>query len=131
MWIDGDHSYRGAKSDFDGFSPYLIPRAIVGFHDALHEFAGPIRVFVEDVLRSDRFGASGFVGSIAWSQYRPNEMGRYGSMKKNLARSAARLIPLVREGQPLHGPRKLLYKLNRGIIRRSLPDASRFVAQLD
>jgi len=130
LWIDGDHSYRGAKLDFDGFSPYLVDRGFVAFHDALHEFAGPIRVFAEDVLRSDRFGASGFVGSIAWSQHRPGASSRWDSMKKSLARGAERLIPFVSDERPLRGPRKMLYKLNRSRVPRSLPNVSEWIAQL-
>ncbi|MFZ0747124.1 MAG: class I SAM-dependent methyltransferase, partial [Terracidiphilus sp.] len=77
LWIDGDHSYQGAKADFDGFFHGMVSEGIVAFHDALHAFAGPIRVFVEDVLRSNRFGAAGFVHSIAWSQFRPNDGTQY------------------------------------------------------
>jgi predicted O-methyltransferase YrrM len=73
LWIDGDHSYQGAKKDLDGFLPHLVPFGVVAFHDALNAFPGPIRVFVEDVLRSDRFGPAGFVQSIAWAQYRPHD----------------------------------------------------------
>jgi len=29
LWIDGDHSYLGAKSDFDGFLPFVLPSGIV------------------------------------------------------------------------------------------------------
>src|ERR1700731_121849 len=47
LWIDGDHTYQGAKEDFDLFSPYLTDGAIVALHDTLHEFEGPIRVYVE------------------------------------------------------------------------------------
>jgi hypothetical protein len=68
LWIDGDHTYPGVKLDFDGFAPYLCPGAVIAFHDSLNAFEGPIRVFVENVLRNDRFGAAGFVHSIAWSQ---------------------------------------------------------------
>ena len=38
LWIDGDHSYPGAKTDFDGFFPYLTPLGVVALHDSLHEF---------------------------------------------------------------------------------------------
>jgi len=75
LWIDGDHSYQGAKQDFVNFMPHLSPLGVVAFHDALNNFPGPVRVFVEDVLRSDKFGPTGFVQSLAWAQYRPKSGG--------------------------------------------------------
>jgi len=33
LFIDGDHSYEGAKSDFDTFSQFVRPGGIVAFHD--------------------------------------------------------------------------------------------------
>lgn len=121
LWIDGDHTYNGAKTDFDGFFRHVNPGGVVAFHDSLHEFAGPIRVFVEDVLRSDRFGAAGFVHSIAWSQFRPGDGARFSKQRAALERAAAPLIPLLAdddhprrtEDKDLHGLKKLQYKLHR------------------
>ena len=118
LWIDGDHSYRGAKADFDGFIQHLLPGGVVAFHDALHEFAGPIRVFVEDVLRSDRFGAAGFVQSIAWAQYRPEDGARFRDARAALERKAAPLIPLLKDECELRGMRKLRFKLRRARVPR-------------
>ncbi len=116
LWIDGDHTYAGAKSDFDGFIRHLLPQGVVAFHDALHEFSGPIRVFVEDVLRSNRFGAAGFVHSIAWSQFRPDEGDLFNEQRATLERSAARLIPFLRDDKSLSGLHKILFKLNRSRV---------------
>jgi len=38
LWIDGDHTYRGAKTDFDGFFSHVAPGGIVALHDALNVF---------------------------------------------------------------------------------------------
>jgi hypothetical protein len=130
LWIDGDHSYPGAKSDFDGFFPHLLSNGFVALHDALHEFSGPIRVFIEDMLRSDRFGAAGFVNSIAWSQFRPEDGAAFRCQRSLLESAATRLLPFVIDGQPLHGPRKLFYKLNRSRIPRSLPRPQEWAAKL-
>jgi predicted O-methyltransferase YrrM len=119
LWIDGDHTYAGAKEDFDGFSPHLSNRAVVAFHDALHAFEGPIRVFVEDVLRGDRFGPAGFVQSIAWSQFCPAEGSSFAAQRERLTRRAARLLPFVAQGQPVQGLRKIAYKLNRSRVPRA------------
>ena len=118
LWIDGDHSYRGAKADFDGFAPYLIPGGVLAFHDALHEFAGPVTVFVEDVLRSDRFGAAGFVQSIAWAQFRPEDGAQFRAQRAALERAAAPLLPLLKDERELRGFRKLGFKLKRARVPR-------------
>ena len=131
LWIDGDHSYLGAKSDFDSFFPHVLPNGFVALHDALHEFSGPIRVFVEDMLRSDRFGAAGFVRSIAWSQFRPEDGPRFRRQRASLESAASRLLSFVVDERPLHGPRKLLYKLNRSRVPRSLPSPHQWAAILN
>jgi MMP 1-O-methyltransferase len=119
LWIDGDHSYEGAKKDLDGFLPRLVPGGVVAFHDALNAFPGPIRVFVEDVLRSDRFGPAGFVHSIAWTQFRPEDGHAFREQRSSLARRASRLIPFVKNGNELRGMAKRLYKLNRFLVPHS------------
>jgi predicted O-methyltransferase YrrM len=121
LWIDGDHSYTGAKADFDAFMPHLVPNGFVALHDALHEFSGPIRVFVEDILQSGRFGASGFVNSIAWSQYRPQDSSSFRALHEALEPVASRLLPFVAEDQPLYGLRKIRFKLARARVPRALP----------
>ncbi len=131
LWIDGDHSYRGAKLDFDGFSRHLVPGGVVAFHDALHEFAGPIRVFVEDVLRSSKFGPSGFVHSIAWSQFRPDDGERFASQRAALERTAARLIPFLHDERELHGLRKLRFKAVRSRVPRSAISPSDWASLLN
>jgi predicted O-methyltransferase YrrM len=116
LWIDGDHTYQGAKTDFDLFRRHLAPHAIVAFHDVLHSFEGPVRVFVEEVLPSDQFGPVGLCGSIGWAQYRPADGSRWREARRALARKAGRLIPFVRDGRQPRGLRKLGYKLLRGLV---------------
>ncbi len=116
LWIDGDHTYAGAKEDIDLFRRHLADGAIVALHDVLHTFDGPIRVFVEDLLGSDDFGPAGLCGSIGWAQYRPRDGARWRTARVALARRAARLIPLVQRGRELHGLAKLRYKLLRALV---------------
>jgi predicted O-methyltransferase YrrM len=131
LWIDGDHSYAGAKADFDGFARHVIPGGVIAFHDALHEFAGPIRVFVEDVLRSDRFGAAGFVQSIAWAQYRPEDGARFRTCRAALEQAAAPLIPLLKDERELRGLRKLRFKVRRSRVRRGAVLPKEWAAMLN
>jgi hypothetical protein len=131
LWIDGDHSYRGAKADLDNFLPHVVPSGFVALHDALHEFSGPIRVFVEDILRSDNFGPAGFVHSIAWSQFRPDDGVLFKNIRAALAPIASRPLPFVADDQPLHGVRKIRYKLARSRVPRSLPNLKEWSAILN
>ncbi len=95
LWIDGYHTYAGAKQDFDLFLPFLVEGAIVAIHDTLHEFEGPIRIFVEEMLRSDKFGPAGFFHTIGWAEHRPSDGARFRAGRERLARRAAKLIPIV------------------------------------
>jgi predicted O-methyltransferase YrrM len=120
LWIDGDHSYKGCKEDFDLFSPCLADGAVVAFHDALNAVEGPIRVFTEEVLPSDRFGPSGFVHSIAWSQFRPRDGTAFRKSRAALQKLTARLVPFVVNDQEPQGLRKIAYKLTRSRVPREL-----------
>ena len=127
LWIDGDHTYKGAKEDIDLFRAHLVPGAIVAFHDVLHTFEGPVRVFAEEVLASDDFGAAGLCGSIGWAQYRPSDGPRWSASRDRLRRRLARLIPFVTDGRQPKGVRKLLYKLLRGLVPHAAPDHAAWV----
>jgi len=114
LWIDGDHTYEGAKADIDLFKPFLADGAIVAMHDVLGTFEGALRVFVEELLDRDDFGPAGFSGSIGWAQYRPRDGRRFRWRRRLLAFPARKLIPVAkRADRGLHGWNKLLYKLWR------------------
>lgn len=131
LWIDGDHSYKGAKADLDGFLPHLAPNGVVALHDALSNFTGPIRIFVEEMLRSDRFGPAGFVHSIAWSQFRPADGKKFQAQRERLAKRASKLIHLVEEGKELRGLKKMKFKLTRARVPRFPLTYEAWAKQLD
>jgi MMP 1-O-methyltransferase len=132
LWIDGDHTYAGAHADLDLYQPFLVDGAIVALHDALHPFDGPIRVMVEHILTSEKFGPVGFCGSIAWAQYRPKSGGSafYRQMRERLARRAARLIPFVRDAKSLTGLEFLFYKLARSRVPHDTVDPVEWTAMV-
>ena len=130
LWIDGDHTYLGAKLDFDLFMPFLIEGGIVALHDTLHEFEGPIRVFVEDMLRSDQFGPAGLLHTIGWAQYRPREGALFRKERERLARKAARLIPLVANGRQVLGLTRMRYKLQCARVPHQILTPAEFSALL-
>lgn len=120
LWIDGDHTYKGTKLDFDGFAPFLSDGAIVAIHDVLHAFDGGVRVFMEEVLLSPNFGACGFCGSIGWAQFRKDEQTgtRFRKEKLALYTKLSRLIPHVVFNGELRGLEKKIYKLKRSRVPR-------------
>lgn len=128
LWIDGDHTYNGAKLDFDLFTPFLIDGAIVAFHDTLHEFEGPIRVFVEEMLQSDSFGPAGFLHTIGWAQYRPTDGAAFRKQRHQLAGKAAKLIPLVANGREVVGLNRMRYKLRCARVPHQVLTPSEFSA---
>ena len=127
LWIDGDHTYNGAKDDIDLFGQHLVPNGIVAFHDVLHSFEGPVRVFTEVVLASDDYGPAGVCGSIGWAQYRPQDGKNWQAARHRLKHKLERLIPFVRGGADPKGLRKLRYKLWRGLVPHAAPDAAAWV----
>jgi len=127
LWIDGDHTYRGAKEDIDLFRAHLVPGAIVALHDVLHSFEGPVRVFTEELLDSDEFGPAGLCGSIGWAQYRPAEGRPWSKARARLATRVRRLIPFVKDGQQPTGFRKLRWKLWRGLVPHAAVDPAAWV----
>lgn len=118
LWIDGDHTYAGAKADYDDFAPFLSDDAIVALHDVLNRFEGPVRVFAEQVLLSRHYGATGLCGSIAWAQYRtdPQASRDYEPHKLRLYRRLSRLVPYVAFDRPLNTLAKRWYKLLRSRV---------------
>jgi predicted O-methyltransferase YrrM len=127
LWIDGDHTYAGAKQDLDLFRPHLADGAVVALHDVLNTFEGPIRVFVEELLGSDAFGPAGVCGSIGWAQYRPRNGTGWREARRALARRAAKLIPFVQRGREPHGLARLRYKLWRARVPHAAVEPEQWV----
>lgn len=133
LWIDGDHTYAGTRRDLEGFRPHLSDGAIVAFHDVLHEFEGGVRVFMENVLLSPHFGAAGFCGSIAWSQFHndPASAAKYRPAKIGLYKKLARLVPFLAFDQPITGLRKKIYKLHRSRVPHDAVNPQAWLSSID
>ncbi|HYT19638.1 MAG TPA: class I SAM-dependent methyltransferase [Candidatus Polarisedimenticolia bacterium] len=119
LWIDGDHTFRGAKEDFDLFAPHVVKDGVVALHDALNAFEGPIRIFVEEILRSDQFGAAGVVQSTAWGQLRPEDGRDFRKLRMRIERRARRMLPFLANGMRVQGLTKMAYKLARSRVPRA------------
>ncbi len=132
LWIDGDHTYAGAKLDLDLFRPFLANGAIVAMHDVLHSHDGPVRVFAEEILLSPHFGPFGFSGSIAWAQYfeSPDVSVPFQPRKVRFYRRLTKLIALSVFDEPLRGWRRIRYKLARVAIPHGDVHAEEFKRQI-
>jgi predicted O-methyltransferase YrrM len=128
LWIDGDHTFRGAKEDFDLFTVHLVEGGVVTLHDALNAFEGPIRVFVEGILRSDRYGPAGVVQSTAWGQFRPQDGKKFRKLRNRIERRARRILPFVANGRPVNGLVKIGFKLARSRVPRAAISAAEWAA---
>lgn len=128
LWIDGDHTYDGAKRDVDLFRGFLVPGAVLAMHDVLGTHYGSLRTFVEEILDSDDFGPAGFCGSIGWAQYRPDEgkSASYAAKRKLLAIPARQTIPVAKTGLGLVGWNKLRYKIWRPLAPHGAVNLRRF-----
>lgn len=115
LWVDGDHTYSGTKSDFDMFSRFLSNGAIVAIHDVLNNYEGTIRVFLEYVLLSKHFGPVGMCGSTGWSQYfkDPNTGRKFKHQKNELYLKLRRLLPYCVFGKDIKGFAKIKHKVLR------------------
>lgn len=130
LWIDGDHTYKGAQSDILDFKQYLQPGAIVAFHDVLNGHVGPLQVFAHEVVQNESFGACGVVGSIGWAQYIGDHENRHTKEKKKLYAQLTKLLPnltYVNESK-LH---KFGFKVRRLYIPHQCMEPDVFLAKLD
>ena len=118
LWIDGDHTYTGAKTDFDNFAQHLRPGSVVAFHDVLHPAEGPIRTFCEQVLLSSAFGPCGLCGSIGWAQFvgAGPRSDSYSNRKITLFRKLSRLIQFVALGRTPKTTNPMRYKILRPLV---------------
>lgn len=64
LWIDGDHSYEGAKSDFDLFSPWVVEGGVIAFHDCDGE---TVAKAMARSFRQPGYGSIGVVDTITYA----------------------------------------------------------------
>ena len=77
---------------------------------------GESKLFVEQMLRSDKFGPAGLLHTIGWAQYRPRDGAGFRRQREQLARRAAKLIPLVAGGRRVTGLAKMRWKLQCALV---------------
>lgn len=115
LWIDGDHTLEGANHDYHLFKKHLVPGAIIAYHDVLHDFDGPIDVFLKELLQSDEFGDCGIWGSIGWAQYiKGKKPTKEQNRRKNLLTRKLNKFKMMEKKQS--ALQKLKYNFRRSLI---------------
>lgn len=67
LWIDGNHDYEHASSDFQLWEPFVMEGGIVAFHDTIHA-PGVTRVMKEMFFASGNFKDFGYAGNIVYAR---------------------------------------------------------------
>lgn len=49
LWIDGDHSYKGAAKDIDSWEKFVVQDGLIAFHD-YNKNCGVFRAIIEKIL---------------------------------------------------------------------------------
>lgn len=65
LWIDGDHSYDGAKTDFDFYSPFVVDGGLIAFHDSTQKEVNRV---ASDVFKENGFVDLGLIDSITYAK---------------------------------------------------------------
>jgi predicted O-methyltransferase YrrM len=63
LWIDGDHTYKGVKRDFECWLPHLTPDAIIVFDDSTNPNLGP-KQLVNELTGSNQFEKIQQIGKV-------------------------------------------------------------------
>lgn len=69
LWIDGDHSYHGVKTDFESWDPFVIKSGLVAFHDSLDPLLGPNQL-IGEILETGFYEQTRVVDKITVLQKR-------------------------------------------------------------
>lgn len=126
--IAGIQDYPAVLEEFRRFAPHVIPGGFVVIHGT-HEFLeGPIRVFLEEVLRNEEYGAAGFAFNFGWAQHLPSPELRQA--REALTKDAADLLPLVAPPRREAGMNGLRYRMARARITSDGAPLEAWAAQL-
>ena len=133
LWHDGANDRSTVVADVRSALPHLVDGAIVAFHDVRNPSGERLHVFLDEVLGSPHFGASGVCETIGWSQYRscPSEAKPFRRGNDELRRRLERLRPYHRlSASPPHGWRKVHYKVLRWLVPHDAVPPERWLGQV-
>ena len=99
LWIDGDHSYRAAKEDFDDWFPRLALGGWYAMHDTVNSWLGPTKLARELLGRRADLTEIGVVWLTLFARKTPaHVLRRAGGMKARLSFEVLTLMQARRNG---------------------------------
>jgi predicted O-methyltransferase YrrM len=105
LWIDGDHSYRGVREDFEDWFPKLAVGGWIAFHDTVNHWYGPTRLVRELLMSRNDLRRIGVMGMITYAQKsRPRSVNHARALTARVSFEAVTLLRSTRVGW---GPRNL------------------------
>jgi predicted O-methyltransferase YrrM len=129
LWIDGDHTYKGAQKDFLNFAAFLHPGAIIAFHDVFNGHTGPLQVFIHEVVQNKNYGACGIVGSIGWAQYIGENTNHHLQEKERLYIKLLTLLPHINKLKRSRWD-TFRFKLKRSFIPHDTLPVEKWISRL-
>jgi predicted O-methyltransferase YrrM len=102
LWIDGDHSYRGVREDFDDWFPRLEVGGWYAMHDTVNSWYGPTRLARELLVRRSDLTRIGIVWLILYAQkVEQSALARAAGLR---ARASFELLTLAQARRNGFGP---------------------------
>jgi MMP 1-O-methyltransferase len=102
LWIDGDHSYRAAKEDFDDWFPRLAFGGWYAMHDTVNSWLGPTKLARSLLGHRADFADIGVVWLTLFARKTPAHLLRRASALK--ARAGFDLLTLMQARHNGFGP---------------------------
>lgn len=99
LWIDGDHSYRAAKEDFDDWFPRLALGGWYAMHDTVNSWLGPTKLARELLGHRSDMTEIGVVWLTLFARKTPaHVLKRAAGMKARVSFDALTLMQARRNG---------------------------------
>lgn len=105
LWIDGDHSYRAAKEDFDDWFPHLAIGGWYAMHDTVNSWLGPTKLARSLLAHRTDLADIGVVWLTLFARKAPAHALRRASGLK--ARASFDLLTLMQARRNGFGPQHI------------------------
>jgi len=70
LWVDGDHSYKAVREDFEAWKSFVIRGGIVAFHD--NSVPG-VQTLIQELSCAKHIAPLGEVGALSWFEFKEIE----------------------------------------------------------